>query len=82
MIEERFFTSRELLGYDGDDLPPYIAYRGVVYDVSDCPRWKFGLHEHLHFPGQDLSSELTNAPHGDDVFTRPCIKRVGRLIVD
>jgi predicted heme/steroid binding protein len=68
MIEERLFTSSELVSYDGDDRPAYIAYKGVVYDVSDCPRWKLGLHERQHFPGQDLTGELTNAPHGEDVF--------------
>ena len=71
----------ELRRYDGDEKPIYIAYQGIVYDVSDCPRWKSGLHEHLHFPGQDLTSELYDAPHSDEVFTRPCVKRVGRLII-
>ena len=80
MIEERSFTKRELLSYDGDGQPAYVAFRGIVYDVSDCPRWKTGLHESLHFPGQDLSSELNDAPHGDEVFTRPCVRRVGKLI--
>lgn len=80
MTEDRLFTKRELLGYDGDGRPPYVAFRGIVYDVSDCPRWKSGLHERLHFPGQDLSGELNDAPHGDEVFTRPCVRRVGRLI--
>lgn len=57
----------------------YIAYKGVVYDVTDCPKWRGDLHEDLHFPGQDLSSELGEAPHAEDVFRRPCVKIVGRL---
>jgi predicted heme/steroid binding protein len=51
----------------------------VVYDVSDCPKWRTGLHEALHFAGFDLTSELPEAPHGREVFTRPCVRRVGVL---
>lgn len=57
----------------------WIAHEGVVYDVTDCPRWKHEMHERLHFPGQDLSGELDDAPHKDDVFSRPCVKVVGKL---
>jgi predicted heme/steroid binding protein len=81
MSEERTFTLRELRRLDGEDGPAYIAYHGVVYDVSGCPRWSSGIHERLHFPGQDLSGEMYDAPHEEDVFRRPCVRRVGRLIV-
>ncbi|MDX9991868.1 MAG: hypothetical protein RBS68_07430 [Anaerolineales bacterium] len=57
----------------------WIAHAGLVYDVTDCPRWQKELHERLHFPGQDLSGELADAPHKQDVFTRPCVRIVGRL---
>lgn len=57
----------------------WIAHEGLVYDVSDCPRWQKEMHERLHFPGQDLSGELSDAPHKEDVFTRPCVKLVGKL---
>jgi predicted heme/steroid binding protein len=77
---ERLFTEIELRRYDGERNPMYIACQGVVYDVSDCPRWQTGLHEGQHFPGLDLSSELPDAPHREEVFNRPCIKRVGRLV--
>lgn len=79
MDQERLFTSHELRRYDGESGPMYVAYQGVVYDVSDCPRWKSGLHEHMHFPAQDLSGEMAEAPHAEDVFSRPCVHRVGRL---
>lgn len=58
----------------------WIAHEGLVYDVSDCPRWQKEMHERLHFPGQDLSGELSDAPHQADVFTRPCVKLVGKLV--
>lgn len=57
----------------------WIAYDGIVYDVTECLRWQKDMHEMLHFPGQDLSSELVDAPHKEDVFSRPCVKIVGRL---
>ncbi len=60
----------------------YIAFRGLVYDVTDCPKWRPDMHEQLHFAGQDLTSELPDAPHAEDVFRRPCVRLVGRLVVE
>ena len=57
----------------------YVAHAGVVYDVTDCPKWRLDLHENLHFPGQDLTGELPDAPHEEEVFTRPCVKVIGKL---
>ena len=77
---ERIITELELRRNNGDrGTPKWIAYDGIVYDVSDCPKWGLELHERLHFPGQDLTSELPDAPHKQDVFTRPCVKVVGKL---
>ncbi len=77
---ERVFTELELRRYDGEAGPVYIAYQGIVYDLSDCPKWRTGMHEQLHFPGQDLTSELPDAPHAEEVFKRPCVRRVGVLV--
>ena len=57
----------------------FIAYKGVVYDVTDCPKWRGDLHENLHFPAQDLTSELPDAPHKEEVFQHECVKVIGRL---
>jgi predicted heme/steroid binding protein len=74
-------TKTSLLLHNGDDADEkWIAYNGIVYDVTNCPNWRRDLHRNLHFPGQDLSNELGDAPHADEVFTRPCIKIVGKLI--
>ncbi len=80
-IPERNFTQTELSLYNGDDYDEmYVAYKGIVYDVTDCPKWRRGIHEGVHFPGQDLSDELDQeAPHAGGVFSHPCIKIVGRL---
>lgn len=77
---ERLISEFELRRNTGETgTPKWIAYNGTVYDVTDCPKWRLEMHERLHFPGQDLTSELPNAPHKEDVFTRPWLKVVGRL---
>lgn len=78
---QRTVSRRELLQANGErGAPRYVAYQGIVYDVSECPKWRSGLHEGLHFPGQDLTSELPEAPHAEEVFERPCVRKVGRLV--
>ena len=79
-IPTRIISNMELRRQNGDGgTRKFVAYDGIVYDVTDCPKWRLDLHENLHFPGQDLTSELPDAPHEEDVFTRPCVKVVGRL---
>ena len=79
-ISDRIVSILELRHNTGErSTRKFIAYNGIVYDVTDCPKWRLDMHENLHFPGQDLSSELNEAPHEEDVFTRPCVKIVGKL---
>ncbi len=79
-IPDRIVSILELRRNTGErGTRKFIAYDGIVYDVTDCPKWRDDMHENLHFPGQDLSSELEEAPHAKDVFMRPCIKIVGKL---
>ena len=79
---QKNLTESQLRIFNGDDDDRmYVAYQGIVYDVTDCPKWRSGLHEGQHFPGQDLSTELDqDAPHNEDVFKHPCVKVVGQLI--
>ncbi|CAN5799269.1 hypothetical protein BH10CHL1_BH10CHL1_42340 [soil metagenome] len=78
---EREFTEQQLRYYTGErGYRMYIAYAGVVYDVTDCPKWRRGIHENQHWPGQDLTAEMSDAPHTATVFEHPCAKRVGRLV--
>lgn len=81
MESERIFTEMELRRYNGDrGTPMYVAVDGVVYDVSDCPHWRNGMHEGLHFPGQDLSTEIKkDSPHKIGALNRNCVRRVGIL---
>lgn len=65
----REFSDQELRKYDGSRRNPvYVAYNGLVYDVSRSPYWRTGLHRDLHWAGQDLTDELHKAPHSDLVF--------------
>ena len=80
-MSEREFTELELRRGNGErGHPKLVACQGVVYDVTDCPKWRMDMHEQLHWPGQDLTGEMADAPHKLEVFVRPCVKRVGILI--
>ncbi len=80
MIPERVVQPAELKRNTGErGTRKFIAFNGIVYDVTDCPKWRLDLHENLHFPGQDLASELPQAPHDEIVFKHDCVKIVGRL---
>jgi predicted heme/steroid binding protein len=74
------YSINSLKKYDGDnELEIYVSNNGLVYDVSDCPKWKTGLHESIHFGGQNLTEELPNVPHNDSVFKHPCVKLIGSM---
>jgi len=72
------FTLEELATYDGKDgRPAYVAYKGVVYDVTESAMWGEGDHEGEHFAGADLTTEHDDAPH--DVYVTD-FTEVGRLV--
>jgi predicted heme/steroid binding protein len=80
-VEDRSISIFELRRNTGErGTQKWVAYDGIVYDVTDCPKWRTDLHEQLHFPGQDLTSEFLDAPHKNEVFRRPCVRIVGRLV--
>ncbi|WP_462248252.1 cytochrome b5 domain-containing protein [Ekhidna sp.] len=56
----------------------WIAYQGVIYDVTNSRLWKDGKH-YEHWAGQDLTEELADAPHDTKVFEK--LHVIGRLIV-
>ena len=72
------FSPQELAEYDGKEgKPTYIAYKGIVYDISESRLWKLGLHMKRHRAGEDLSSDMNAAPHESDVLER--FPKVGTL---
>lgn len=76
MLEK--YTKQQLALRNGVDRPEiWIAYKGRIYDVSDSRLWRKGLH-YEHWAGQDLTSELADAPHTETVFDR--FQQVGVLV--
>jgi predicted heme/steroid binding protein len=72
------FTLEELKAFDGrDGKPAYVAYDGVVYDVTESAMWGAGDHEGMHQAGGDLTEEHADAPH--DVYVTD-FPEVGRLV--
>ncbi len=55
----------------------WVAYKGLVYDVTNSRLWLKGKH-YEHWAGQDLTQELADAPHGTGVFNR--FQCIGQLI--
>ncbi len=72
------YTPRQLALRNGSDKPEtWVAYRGIIYDVSESRLWRTGLHYGVHWAGQDLTAELSAAPHSEAVFRR--FPAIGRL---
>ncbi len=71
------FTKSQLALRNGQDKPEiWIAYKGIIYDVSDSRLWKNGKH-YEHWAGQDLTEDLKDAPHTHLVFEK--FKAIGIL---
>ncbi|AKD57862.1 cytochrome b5 domain-containing protein [Spirosoma radiotolerans] len=62
-------------GQDRDEI--WCAYEGVIYDLSASRLWRNGKH-YEHWAGQDLTDELSDAPHTNGVFAR--FSAVGKLV--
>jgi predicted heme/steroid binding protein len=72
------YTKSQLALRNGQDKPEiWIAYKGVIYEVTESRLWQNGKH-YEHWAGQDLTDELKDAPHTEAVFER--IKAVGKLV--
>jgi predicted heme/steroid binding protein len=57
----------------------WVAYKGLVYDVTASRLWRTGKH-YEHWAGQDLTDELRDAPHTDKVFDK--FQAIGRLSLE
>jgi len=66
--EQRVFTLDELKKYNGQNgNGAYIAIDGLVYDVTNAPKWQNGRHQRLA-AGNDLSKDISSSPHGKDIL--------------
>jgi predicted heme/steroid binding protein len=71
------YTKSQLALRNGQDKPEiWVAYLGVIYDVTESRLWRNGKH-YEHWAGQDLTDELKDAPHTHVVFEK--FVAVGRL---
>ncbi|MEZ4804157.1 MAG: cytochrome b5 domain-containing protein [Bacteroidia bacterium] len=72
------YSSQQLALRNGQDKPEvWIAFKGIIYDVSESRLWKNGKH-YEHWAGQDLTDELKDAPHSESVFKK--FPKIGILI--
>jgi predicted heme/steroid binding protein/uncharacterized membrane protein len=72
-------TVDELSRFDGKEgRPAYVAFKGIIYDMSGSRLWKNGSHLMKHAAGNDLTDFLTNAPHGEDKIL--AMPQAGRLL--
>lgn len=76
-MELAVYSRSQLALRNGQDRPEiWVAYKGLIYDLSASRHWRKGLH-YNHWAGQDLTEELRDAPHNDAVFHR--FEPIGRL---
>jgi predicted heme/steroid binding protein len=76
-VEVKTFTRQQLALRNGQDKPEiWIAYKGIIYEVTNSKLWRNGKH-YEHWAGQDLTDELKDAPHTEWVFEKLVV--VGRL---
>jgi predicted heme/steroid binding protein len=69
--EMRELSRQELRQYNGKNgAPAYIAFNGRVYDVTKSFLWRDGNHQVFHNASLDLTAELKQAPHGEDLIER------------
>ncbi len=77
MIELPVYTKSQLALRNGQEKPEvWIAYKGIIYDVTLSRLWFNGKH-YEHWAGQDLTHELGDAPHDEGVFQNFDV--IGRL---
>ena len=66
----KVYSKQQLSLRNGQDKPEiWVAYQGVIYDVSESKLWRNGKH-YEHWAGQDLTPELGDAPHTEKVFEK------------
>jgi predicted heme/steroid binding protein len=74
------YTAQQLALRNGQDkLDIWVAYKGLIYDVTASRLWKNGSH-YEHWAGQDLTEELGDAPHTEKVFEK--FQAIGQLHPD
>jgi predicted heme/steroid binding protein len=66
----KLYSKQQLALRNGQDKPEiWVAYKGIIYDVTDSKMWKNGKH-YEHWAGQDLTEEIGDAPHTENVLKK------------
>lgn len=66
----KVYSKQQLALRNGQDKPEiWVAYLGVIYDVTESRMWRNGKH-YEHWAGQDLTEEFEDAPHNTRVFEK------------
>jgi predicted heme/steroid binding protein len=74
-------TLAELSSYNGrDGSPAFVAFRGLIYDVSASYYFRNGRHWIEHNAGCDLTEEIARAPHTDALLMKFPV--VGTLTIE
>ena len=56
------YTKSQLALRNGQDKPEiWVAYNGIIYDVTESRLWRKGQH-YEHWAGQDLTPEFGRCP--------------------
>ena len=78
------FDADELAAFNGENgNPTYIAFDGIVYDVSESKLWRKGQHMNRHRSGADLTGDMPAAPHASDVLERfPKVGTFKKVVVE
>ncbi len=67
----REYTMEEIAKANGQGgQPALVVYDGKVYDVSKSDLWADGNHQEEHVAGRDLTAEMNEAPHDEEVLSR------------
>jgi len=67
----REYVAEEIAKSNGQNgKPALVIYDGRVYDVSKSDLWTDGNHQESHSAGRDLTVEMNEAPHDEEVLKR------------
>jgi predicted heme/steroid binding protein len=76
-MDELLLTLEELKEFNGKDgNKAYVAYEGIIYDVSEIDAWATGIHNG-NSAGTDLTEVLKDAPHGISVLDKAI--KIGKI---
>ncbi|BDC99944.1 cytochrome b5 domain-containing protein [Persicobacter psychrovividus] len=70
METNKTYTRSQLALRNGQDKEQiWVAFEGIIYDVTHSRMWRNGKH-YEHWAGQDLTEEMADAPHAEKVFEK------------